>query len=197
MIPVQIAARPRAASTRAVPDIAAVSAPSFGQVDTLLVGPARPSDMRDVEPLIRSFARRGLLLPKTLEQLHRTFREFLVARGPAGELLGCAALRVYAPELAEVSALAVHPSAHGQGVGRRLVDALTEEARSLGIETLFALTLEEGFFHRVGFRTVARELFPQKIAADCTACPRRTGCREITVMKDIRHLDDPKEYAHG
>lgn len=166
-------------------------------VSLLLVRPARPADMADVEPLIRAFARLGLLLPKSLDHLHRTFREFLVARDAGGALLGCVALRVYSPALAEVSALAVAPAAHGRGVGRRLMEALVHEARALGIPTLFALTLEEGFFHRIGFRTTTRERFPEKIAADCTGCPRRAGCLEITVMLDIDGTPEREEASDG
>ena len=147
--------------------------------------PARLADMAQVGPLINGFAMRGIMLPKSLEQLHRNFREFVVAREVGGRVLGCVALRVFSPDLAELSALAVATEATGRGIGRRLVDAVVEEAEALGIGTLFALTLEPGFFHRLGFETVPRALFPQKIAADCDGCDRRGGCREITVARSL------------
>lgn len=164
--------------------------------ETVAVRPAGLVDMGEVGPLIDGFAARGLLLPKSPEQLYRTFREFLVARDEADRLLGCVALRVYSPALAEVSALAVAAEAHGLGVGRRLMDALVGEARSLGLTTLFALTLEEGFFHRLGFRTVPRERFPQKISADCAGCDRRMHCREITVAFEIRERSNGGDGNH-
>ncbi|HEU0078042.1 MAG TPA: hypothetical protein VFQ76_10365, partial [Longimicrobiaceae bacterium] len=43
------------------------------------VRPARVADMKQVEPLINGFAARELMLPKTIEQLSRNFREFVVA----------------------------------------------------------------------------------------------------------------------
>ena len=105
--------------------------------------------------------------------------------------IGSAALRVYGPQLAELSALAVDERAHGRGVGRALVEAIIEQAAELGIRTVFALTLEDGFFHRLGFRTVRKELFPQKIAADCVGCAKRHACPEITVARMIGpHLDE-------
>lgn len=163
----------------------------------VVIRAALPGDMAEVGPLINGFARRGLMLPKTPEQLHRSFREFLVAREDEGRLVGCVALRVFTPELAEVSALAVASEAHGRGVGRRLVESVVLEARTLGLATLFALTLEEGFFHRLGFRTVPRELFPEKIAADCAGCDRRTRCREITVAKEIHAGLNEGDAVHG
>lgn len=152
---------------------------------TVRVRAAMIRDVDRIGPLIDGFARRGLMLPKTREQLYRTFREFMVAEDEAGRLLGCVALRVYTAEVAEVSALAVAQAAHGRGVGRRLVHHLTAEAAALGLNTLFALTLEEGFFRRLGYRTVDRAEFPLKVAGDCAICPRRDACLEVTVARRI------------
>jgi amino-acid N-acetyltransferase len=147
---------------------------------------ARIADMVHVEPLINGFARRELMLPKTLDQLCRTFREFVVACDEeTGAVLGCGALRVYSPQLAEIISLAVDETAHGRGVGRKLVERLEVEAAALQIGTVFALTLQEGFFHRLGFRTVQKELFPLKVWADCRSCPKLHACDEIAVVKEF------------
>lgn len=152
---------------------------------------ARVADMAQVAPIINGFAARGLMLPKTQDQLFRTFREFVLAIDGNDRVIGCAALRVYSPDLAELSALAVDEDAHGRGIGRRLVEAVVQQAAELGIRRLFAMTLEETFFHRLGFRTVPKELFPQKIAADCNSCVKRHACPEITVVRVIGpHLDE-------
>jgi amino-acid N-acetyltransferase len=152
---------------------------------------ARIEDMAQVAPLINGFAARGLMLPKTEDQLYRTFREFVLAFDENGSVVGCAGLRVYGPALAELCALAVDERAHGRGVGRALVESIVEQAAELGIRTLFAMTLEDGFFHRMGFRTVQKELFPQKVAADCAVCPKRNACPEITVARLIGpHLEE-------
>jgi amino-acid N-acetyltransferase len=158
--------------------------PARGEAQ-VFVRPAQLVDMAQVEPLIAHFAAQGLMLPKTLEQLCRLFREFVVATDAAGQVLGCGALRVYTPQLAEVASLAVSESAHGLGVGRKLVDRLGEEAKALGIGTIFALTLQDGFFHRLGFRTVPKELFPLKVWTDCRGCPKLHACDEIAVVKEL------------
>jgi len=145
---------------------------------------ARVADMLQVEPLINGFAKQELMLPKSVEQLSRTFREFVVAEHE-GRIIGCAALRVYTPQLAELGSLAVHESAHGLGVGRKLVAAVEEEAGVHGIGTVFALTLQDVFFHKQGYRTVPKEMFPQKVWADCRACPKLHACDEIAVVKEL------------
>ena len=146
---------------------------------------ARISDMRQVETLVNGFARDNLMLPKSYDQLARLFREFVVAVDPHERVVGCGALRVYGVDLAEIASLAVDESVHGAGIGRRLVERLTEEARGLGLKTVFALTLQETFFHRLGFRTVPRENFPGKVWADCRSCPKLHACDEIAVAMEI------------
>jgi amino-acid N-acetyltransferase len=159
--------------------------PAAAPAGGLVVRPARVADMLQVEPLINGFAKRELMLPKTVEQLSRNFREFVVAVDPAGRVLGCSALRVYTPQLAELGSLAVSEAAHGTGIGRKLVEATEEEARRHGIGTVFALTLQDGFFHRLGYRTVPKEMFPLKVWADCRACPKLHACDEIAVVKEV------------
>jgi len=151
----------------------------------LVLRPARIADMSQVAPLINGYAAQGLMLPKTEEQLFRTFREFVLAVDENDRVVGSAGLRIYSPQLAELCALAVDARVHGRGVGRMLVDAVVQQAAALGIRTLFAMTLEEGFFHRLGFRTVEKELFPEKIATDCASCPKRHACPEVTVARVI------------
>jgi amino-acid N-acetyltransferase len=151
----------------------------------VVVRPARVADMREVEPLINGFAAQSLMLPKTVEHLSRHFREFVVAEDEGGRIIGCSALRVYTPQLAELGSLAVDESAHGLGVGRKLVEAIEAEARKLGIGTVFALTLQDVFFHKLGYHTVPKEMFPLKVWADCRACPKLHACDEIAVVKEV------------
>jgi amino-acid N-acetyltransferase len=149
------------------------------------VRPARIADMRHLEPLINGFASEALMLPKTLEQLNRLFREFVVAEDDQSRILGCGALRVFTPQLAEVSSLAVSPAAQGLGLGGRIVTALEENAVELGVGTVFALTLRDHFFHRLGYRTVPKEMFPPKVWADCRNCAKLHACDEIAVVKEV------------
>jgi amino-acid N-acetyltransferase len=145
---------------------------------------ARVADMLQVEPLINGFAKKELMLPKTVEQLSRNFREFVVAEH-GGRIIGCSALRVYTPQLAELGSLAVSEAAHGLGVGRKLVAAIEAEALSHGIGTVFALTLQDVFFHKQGYHTVPKEMFPLKVWSDCRACPKLHACDEIAVVKEL------------
>jgi amino-acid N-acetyltransferase len=160
--------------------------PPFDASAPVYVRPARIADMLQVEPMINGFAAQNLMLPKTREQLVRLFREFVVAVDDHGRVVGCGGLRIFSPTLAEVISLAVDPATQGMGLGGRMVQRLVEDAETLGITTVFALTLRDGFFHRLGFRTVTKEMFPAKVWTDCRSCPKLHSCDEIAVMKEVR-----------
>ncbi|MFO7259726.1 MAG: GNAT family N-acetyltransferase [bacterium] len=150
----------------------------------VLVRRARRSDLPAMMELLDRYARRGLLLPRTPEQVRRQLADFVVAVDVTG-VIGCAGLRRYPGRMGEIVGLAVEERCQGRGIGRHLVDALLDEARSLGLRRVFALTLQEGFFHRMGFRTTSVAEFPDKIALDCSGCAKRATCAEVAVVLDL------------
>jgi len=84
----------------------------------------------------------GLLEPHDLDDLDAP-REAIVAPGgqiffavEAGVVIGTCAVRPVSPTVAELAKLAVTPAAQGRGIGRRLVTAAVEHARSLAAEKL-------------------------------------------------------------
>ncbi|MBW3533784.1 MAG: GNAT family N-acetyltransferase [Gemmatimonadetes bacterium] len=146
--------------------------------------PARLSDVEAMADIINGYAARGLMLPKAPAELHRLFREYVVV-ADGERVVACGGLRVYSPALAEIVGLAVVGGQEGRGLGRRVVSTLLDEARALALARVFAMTLQEGFFHRMGFRTTSLKRLPEKTAADCRGCARRAGCREIAVVLDL------------
>lgn len=145
---------------------------------------ARVADVPRLYELISYYAARGDMLPKTLDQLYNRVREFNVAEAE-GEVIGCAALKITWHDLAEIISVAVHPAFQGRGLGRCVIEPLFAEARELGIPTVFVLTLQVGFFSRMGFREVPRLHLPHKIWQDCTACFKQDRCDEVAMVREV------------
>ena len=145
---------------------------------------ALPTDVEDMHALLESFAQQGLLLPRAVEEVYRNFREFVVAEHD-GRIAGCAGLRLYSSDLGEIIGLAVSEESHGRGVGRLMIETLLAQAKSLGLQKVIALTLQPGFFHKLGFEPANVADYPQKIAADCSRCAKRANCIEIAVVYDL------------
>lgn len=153
-------------------------------VDPIALRRARPADVPAIQTLLDAYAARGLLFARPPDLLYRTVREYVVACDETG-VVGCAGLRIHNAVSGEVGALAVAEHCHGRGIGRRMVEVLLEEAVALGLERVFALTLQEGFFHRLGFRTVPLEAVPEKIAADRLDGIDRSKHPKATVLLEL------------
>jgi GNAT superfamily N-acetyltransferase len=61
---------------------------------------------------------------------------FLLVQDPSGEVVGTAAVRLLAPDVAELKRMWLRPVCQGRGLGRRLMDATLDEARRLGCRML-------------------------------------------------------------
>lgn len=149
---------------------------------SVLVRAAEPADIPAIHRLLSFYARQGIVLERSEEDLAFYLRNFSVAELD-GAVVGCMAVRDFGNGLLEVRSLAVAPERQGGGVGRRMVEAAKERlARERGDFRLFALTLAPDFFQRLGFAVVAKELFPEKIWHDCSQCPKQDHCDEIAVL---------------
>ena len=132
---------------------------------------ARLADVPAVHALLTTYADKKLLLPRSLNELYETVRDFIIAEAEPGGLVGCAAVHIDTDKIAELKALAVAEAAHGKGVGRGLVERCGAEAVRLGLEKLFCLTYQVDFFTQLGFTKVDRSRLPDRVAknADQTA----------------------------
>ncbi len=156
---------------------------------------ARKAGMRDIAlvlDLINGYAAKGLMLPRTEFELSENIRDFTVVT--AGDrVLGCGALHFYSPGIGEIRSLAVLDEAKTQGVGRKLVEALVQEACDYSLVAVFAFTYVVDFFNKVGFHVVERGELPLKAWKDCVRCPKFQCCDEIAVLRVLR----PEEYLAG
>ena len=142
---------------------------------------ARIADILQIQKLVNHFAAKGEMLPRALSELYENVRDFYVVRS-GEEVIGCAALHVFWLDLAEIRGVAVVEEMHNQGVGAVIVEACVDEARNLGINTIFCLTYRPGFFERFGFYQVDKKELPHKIWAECLRCPKFPDCDEIALI---------------
>jgi amino-acid N-acetyltransferase len=118
---------------------------------------ARTSDVPAIQGLVEPLVQRRILLGKETVTFYESVQEFRVAESADGDLIGCGALHVMWRDLAEVRTLAVAEPWLGRGVGRALLAQLEDDARELGLDRLFCLTFEVGFFERNGFEDMGSE----------------------------------------
>jgi amino-acid N-acetyltransferase len=120
----------------------------------IVIRPARTSDVRRIRELVDLYAQQRILLSKATVTLFEDVPDFLVAERE-GHVVGCGAMHVIWEDLGELRSLAVDPVLVRSGVGRRLVAALLDRARDLGVARVFCLTFEREFFAHAGFVEIA------------------------------------------
>ncbi len=157
----------------------------------------RPATIHDVPPMqaiINSHAELGRMLFKSYAQLYETLRDFAVYENQNNQVVGVVGLAIIWADLAEVRSLAVAQGQQGRGIGKHLVGWCIDESRRLGIRQLMSLTYEQAFFEKLGFVVVDKDTLPLKVWSDCVRCPKRDGCDEIAMIRDlpeVPHIEGP------
>jgi amino-acid N-acetyltransferase len=153
------------------------------RVGGAVVRQAKLQDAVNIFELVNSLSGDGTLLRRSYAEICENVRDFHVAESEAGVFLGCGALHLYGPHLAEVRSIVVKPEAKGQGAGGRLLRALLEEAEVQGVVSVCLFTRIPDFFFHFGFRVADRTTLPDKIYKDCQACPRLYACDEVAMVR--------------
>jgi amino-acid N-acetyltransferase len=185
------------------PESLAPSAPE-PQPNPIVIRKARIQNARNIFDLINSLSGDGTLLRRSYAEVCENIRDFTIAErllppaepeqpSPLGiyaqppddryEFLGCGALHLYGPHLAEVRSIVVKPEAKGLGAGGLLLRALIEEAEEHTLTSVCLFTRIPEFFQHFGFREADRTAMPDKIYKDCQTCPRLYACDEVAMVR--------------
>jgi len=145
---------------------------------------ARIRDVAQMHKLINSYADKGEMLARSLSEIYENVRDYFVVR--QGErVIACAALHVSWLDLAEIKSLAVAEDSRKQGIGAQLVEACLNEAKRLGIATVFCLTYNPAFFEKFGFSQVDKMELPRKVWTECYRCPKFPNCDEVALVCNL------------
>ena len=181
-------------STTPLMPVSESTSSSRPRVNGATVRKAKLPDAVNIFDLVNSLSHDGTLLRRNYAEICENIRDFTIAERLADgadptdpnaetEFLGCGALHLYGPHLAEVRSIVVKPEAKGQGAGGRLLRALLEEAEEQKVTAVCLFTRIPDFFFHFGFRVVDRTTLPDKIYKDCQTCPRLYACDEVAMVR--------------
>lgn len=147
----------------------------------------RKAMIRDAKPIhgvISEQAEFGHILPRAMSEIYAQIRAFSVyTTEETEEIVGCGALEIMWEDLAEIRSVAVLSNSQNLGIGTRLIEALLEEARQMGVKRVFVLTYRPNLFKRLGFDEIEKNELPHKIWADCIRCTKFPECDEIALAR--------------
>jgi amino-acid N-acetyltransferase len=142
-------------------------------------------DVSSIYSLVNECAKKDAMLPRSLNEIYENLRDFFIC-SDKGKIIGTSALHILWDNLAEIRSIAVLREYQNKGIGKKLVKECLKEAKVLRIKKVFALTYNQSFLKKLGFKNINKNNLPQKIWGDCIKCPKFPKCDEVAVIKTIK-----------
>lgn len=154
----------------------------------LRVHKAHLQDARNIFELVNAHSGDGTLLKRSYAEVCENIRDFTVAyrahpETGETEFLGCGALHLYGPHLAEVRSIVVREDRRGLGAGDAILESLIAESEEHQVTSVCLFTRIPSYFEHLGFRVADRSAMPDKIYKDCQTCPRLYACDEVAMVR--------------
>ncbi|QCI28240.1 N-acetyltransferase [Caminibacter pacificus] len=136
----------------------------------------------DIQRVLKPYVEEGIILNRDEDEIAMNIRSYQLVFDDK-QPIAVGALHIYSPFLGEIRSLAVNEKYQGQGIGKKLVNSLLEEAKSLKLKEVLVLTYKKEFFEKLGFNEIQKEEIPEKkIWADCIKCKFFPNCNEIALI---------------
>jgi len=154
-------------------------------LDVPQIRAATIGDVPAIHHLLETYAAKGNLLPRSINEIYRHLRDFFVIE-LNGKVAAIGALEIFTEDLGEVRSLVVADEFERRGLGRLMVQRIIAEARQIGLRRLMALTYVPVFFHKLGFQTVGIDTLPEKVWGVCVKCYKFNNCDETAVVLELK-----------
>lgn len=149
------------------------------------IQPAKLSDMPKVHALITPFADKDEMLHRPLSELYENLRDYFVIKD-GDDVIACASIHIVWDDLAEIKAVAVREDYQAHGLGKMLMNRCFDEARELGLASVFVLTHKPSYYDQFGFELVDVMKLPRKVWGECLRCPKFPHCNEYAMVYNLK-----------
>ncbi|MCY0880379.1 MAG: N-acetyltransferase [Firmicutes bacterium] len=155
---------------------------------------ATAQDVEAIYHLIGEQAAAGQLLPRSYASIVLHLPRFIVV-DHENHIIGTAALHLLDKEMGEIRSLVLDENFRGQGVGKKLVQAVDDLAQSIGLHKVVSFTRQVAFFQKCGYVMVEKAQLPQKFFLDCIGCEHLMHCDEIALEKVVGPSGSQREAS--
>ena len=153
---------------------------------TTIVRRAHLNDINTIIKIISPFVNKLLILPRSRDDIKKNIKLFFVAENTKKKrIIGVSSIYLYDDHLCEIRSLCVEKRFQRRGVGSALVLRCEDEARTMGMKKIFALTFNPNFFAKLNYTISNKEDLPQKIWQDCLKCKLFLNCKEVPLVKSL------------
>lgn len=147
---------------------------------------ARVSDAIFIHKIIKKYAVEFDLLSRGLADIYSQIRDFYILE-EKNKKIGVVGLHIYWDDLGEIRSFVIESKYRGKGYGSKLISFAINEAKKIGIKSVFVLTKIPDFFIKYGFKKIPKKNLPQKIWKDCFNCPKFPDCDEYSLIYYLKN----------
>lgn len=146
---------------------------------------AKAHDVDEMLLLINRYAGLSEVLPRSRNYVFQNLRDFLVVE-KQGRIVGCGSVHVLWEDMAEIRALVIEPQWADDGLSTQATRFLVNEARQLGVKSVYVFSQHPRFFERLGFRVLAKDEVPRRLWAECIDCVKFPDvCDEVAMGLEL------------
>ena len=139
-------------------------------------------DIKTMQEIVKPYIDDAKILRRDDNEIANTIRSYTLIKTD-DKIVGFGALHIYSTKLSEIRSLVVDKKSQNQGVGKKIINELINEAKKLNLKEILALTYEVDFFKKQGFIEVRKDEVPEhKVWEDCIKCKLFPQCDEIAMM---------------
>ncbi|WP_448212621.1 argininosuccinate lyase [Colwellia sp. MEBiC06753] len=145
---------------------------------------ARMSDVDKINQLVDYWSGKGEILHRSRDNIIHDIQNFVVSEID-GEVVGCASLYIYEPNLAEIRSIVVDSDHHGKGQGQALTQYLLEFAHKMELETIIVLTYIPNYFAELGFEQIDKSSLADYIIEDSEPSVHKNPDDEVAMAYQV------------
>lgn len=150
------------------------------------VRPAGIGDAVFIHKIIKKYAVEFDLISRGLADIYSQIRDYYILTEKK-KRIGVVGLHIYWDDLGEIRSFVIEKNYRGRGYGNKLLTFAINEARKIGLKSVFVLTKIPDFFIKYGFKKIPKKILPQKIWKDCFNCPKFPDCDEYSLIYNFRN----------
>lgn len=152
---------------------------------------ARIEDAVFIYKIIKKYAFESDLILRGLAEIYSQLRDYYVLEDKKKKI-GVIGLHIYWKDLGEIRSLVIEKNNRGKKYGSQLLAFAINEAKKIGLKSVFVLTKIPDFFIKYGFKKIPKRELPQKIWKDCLNCPKFPDCDEYSMIYYLKNKKGTK-----
>jgi len=144
--------------------------------------------MKDIDRIVlflSEYVENGILLYRSKDEIASSINSYILIEVD-NQIIASAFLEIYNSNLCEIRSLLVDKNYRRQGLAKKIILRLIDNAVNIGLSKVIVLTYMREIFDSLDFIELDKKELPyEKVWKDCLRCKFFPKCEEILLIKNL------------